>query len=109
MPPAQQRLGSHDRIVSEAYLRLKINLELILHECPPELIFQPAARLRLRAQHRQEKAISSPAVRLCLIEGEIRIGDQFIDGGAVIGSDGDAGAAGEMQNVVMDAEWLLQT
>src|SRR5262249_433499 len=77
-------------------------------ERPSQLEAEPAPRLGLGPQHGLEEAIGPPARGLRLIEGKIGIGDQLIDVGAVIGSDGDAGAAAQVEGLFVDLEGLRQ-
>ena len=106
MTPAHQRLGADHRSVRETDLRLVVQLELVLGIGAPQLDIEASARLRLRAQHRQEEAIGSPPGRLGLVERQIGIGDQLVDVLAVVGRDRDAGAGGDVQDMVLDRERL---
>ena len=106
MAPAHQRLGADHGAVREPDLRLEIQLELVLRIGAPQLEIEASARLRLRAQHRQEEPIGAPAGRLRLVEREVGIGDQLVDALAVVGRDRDAGAAADMQDVIPDRERL---
>ena len=108
MPPAQQRLGADHRFVREPDLRLEIELEFVLREGAPQFEIEAAPRLCLRAQHRQEEAIVAAAVGFGLVERKIGVGDQLVDIVAVVRRDGDAGAAAEMQDVIVDLERLRQ-
>ena len=51
---------------------------------------------------------NAAAVGLRLIEREISVGDQLIDGHPVVRGDRDAGAAADVQRVISDVEWLRQ-
>ena len=77
MMPAQQRLGADYRAVDQPDLGLEIQLEFVLGEGAPQIEIEPAAGLRLRSQHRQEKAIGPSALGFRLIERKIGIRDQL--------------------------------
>ena len=106
MPPADQRLGADHRVVGQPHLRLEIELEFVFREGAPQFEIEAAARLRLRAQHRQVEAIVAAAVGFRLVERKIGVGDQLVDIGAVVRRDRDAGAAADMQDMVVDLERL---
>ena len=108
MAPAKQRLGADHGAVGQPYLRLEIQLELVLRMRAAQIEIEAAPRLRLCAQHRQEEAVDAPAVRLGPIEREVGIGDQLVDVAGICRRDRDAGAAADMQHVIADAEWLRQ-
>ena len=88
MPPTQQRLGAHHGAVAETDLRLKIELELVLREGPPQLEIEPAPGLRLGPQDRHEQPIGAAAAGFGLIERQVGIGDQVVDIHPVVGCDG---------------------
>src|SRR5215510_15812292 len=108
MPPTQQRLRTDHRRVREPNLRLETKLELVLGEGPSQIDVEAAPRLRLRAQDRHEKAADTAAVRLRLIECKVGVRDQLVDVGAVVGSNGDAYARVDVQDVVVDGVRLRQ-
>ena len=106
--PAHQGFGADHGAVRKADLRLEVQLELVLRIGAPQLEIEASARLRLRAQHRQEESIGPPAGRLRLVERKVGIGDQLVDVLAVVGRDRDAGAAADMQDMIPDGERLGQ-
>jgi hypothetical protein len=104
--PAQQRFRADHGAVREADFRLEIDLELVLRERPPQLEIEPAPALGLGAQNRHEQPIGAAAVGFGLIEREVGVRDQVVDAGAVVGRDGDAGAAAEVERLLVDPERL---
>src|SRR5215471_10955820 len=104
MPPADKRLGADDRFVRQPHLRLEVKFELVMLEGMTELQLQTAPGMRLGAQHRLEEAAYAAALRFGLIKGEIGVGDQFIDAGAIDRRDGNPGASANMDNLVVDYE-----
>ncbi len=63
---------------------------------------EAVARLRLCAHHGHEEAAPAAAVRLRLVQREIRIGDQLIDARAIGRRNRRAGTARDMQDLVVD-------
>ena len=91
MPPAQQRLRADNGAVDESDLGLEIDLKLFLRVGPSQFEIKRAARLNLRAMYGQKKAAGTAAIRLCLVQHEIRISEQLVYGSAVSWRDRDAG------------------
>ena len=79
-----------------------MDFELVLGECAPQIRVERAPRLRLGAKDRLEMPANAAAVGLRLIEREISVGDQLIDGHPVVRGDRDAGAAADVQHVISD-------
>src|SRR5262249_24617231 len=58
--------------------------------------------------HGQKKAARAAAVRFGLVQREISVGEQLIDGGAVIGRNRDAGAAADAHGMLVDLKILCE-
>jgi hypothetical protein len=71
---------------------------------PRQFEIERAARLNLRAMYGQKKAAGTAAIRFCLVQREIRISKQLVDGRPVIRRDRDAGAAAGAHGVLINLE-----
>jgi len=58
--------------------------------------------------HRQEETARAAAARFGLIEREIGVGEELVDGGAILGSNRYTGAAAGAHGVLVDLEILRQ-
>ena len=108
MPPAQQCLRADNSAVDKPDFRLEIDLKFFLRIGSRQFEVERAAGLNLRAMHGQKEAARAAAIRFCLVQREIGIGQQVVDGRSVIRSDRDAGAAADPYGVLIDLKILRQ-
>src|SRR5438477_5517137 len=108
MSPTQQRFRADRCPVDEPDFRLVIDFKFPIGIGPRQFEIEHAPRLNLRTMHRQEETARAAAGGFGLVERKIGIGEQFIDAGAVTGSDRDAGAAANTNRVLVDVKALRE-
>jgi hypothetical protein len=99
MPPPKQSLRADDGMVCKPYLGLEIELKLMFGESASQLKIERASRLSLGTKDGKEKPICSAPFGFCLVERKVGVGNQFVNGRAVIWSYGYAGAAAKVEVV----------
>ena len=90
--PAHQRLHADHLAVGEADLRLVMQREFVPDDRTPQLGFQFLAALDLALHRLDEEAVGVAAVRLGPIERDVRVAQQLVGIGVVVGKDRDADA-----------------
>ena len=97
MTPANQRFDAGNFPRLDVDDRVVVQLELVVRQRVAQIVLVGAAPARLYAHRIVEKAVNVAAFGLCLVQREVGVLHQLVDGGAVLGRKRDADAGSDIE------------